>query len=73
MMMDRNELRDRLRDRVLLLDGSYGAQFIKGSGGKEIVPETLNLVSPEIVEELESALEQFRAIVEDLGEESMSS
>jgi 5-methyltetrahydrofolate--homocysteine methyltransferase len=48
--MDRNEITEILKERVLLLDGSYGAEFFRRS--EEVLPERLNLTSPDIVEKL---------------------
>ena len=50
--MDRHELALRLRDEVLVLDGSYGAELMRRGHLAEGPPEALNLSSPRAVGDL---------------------
>ena len=47
--MNRNDLNEILRERVLLLDGSYGAEFVRRGFKGDLPPDVLNLRDPRLV------------------------
>ena len=51
--MDRWVLRNILEDRILLLDGAYGTEFMKMGLEGGTPPEILNVEKPEMVLELQ--------------------
>ena len=48
-MKSRSEIGRMLKERILLLDGSYGAEFIRRSEVDMEVPDCLNLTNPDLV------------------------
>ncbi|MGA1821406.1 MAG: homocysteine S-methyltransferase family protein [Thermoplasmatota archaeon] len=51
-MRNRTEIANLLKEKVLLLDGSYGAEFIRRSAGNVDVPDMLNITDPGMVGEI---------------------
>jgi len=53
-MRTRERIASMLKERVLMLDGSYGAEFIRKKGEDPGVPDLLNLTDPDLVLEVHS-------------------
>lgn len=50
--MNRNEIHKILKEKVLLLDGSYGAEFIRRGFKGGSPPDILNVTNPEVVKKV---------------------